>query len=284
MVGESQDLSIFSRSESISRPRLRDESQDVVFAIDGLSRGKTPEDGEEIVRFEQSDDQSNGGNSGSTEDILNSTKLGQLIPYSGHPAYSVEEDEVDYHLYIKMAPYPISLEEYIWSHDQRSTAKALGMKHCFHTLPAVRLLLGILDGVEYLHRQKIIHRDLKPANIFLAVLPPTEPDTPGYVDVSDCTGCGDESGKMRNERITRICPVIGDFGLIHELKDANPSTENEERSQPYPFSGQAGTRFYCPPIIPKANPICARLDVYSLGIIAFELYVLIMLGCLKKHR
>jgi translation initiation factor 2-alpha kinase 3 len=34
---------------------------------------------------------------------------------------------------------------------------------------------------------------------------------------------------------------------------------------------QAGTKFYCPPILNNDNTICPKLDVYSLGVIAFEL-------------
>ncbi|KAI9053009.1 hypothetical protein LZ554_003279 [Drepanopeziza brunnea f. sp. 'monogermtubi'] len=259
-----------------SQAQAHVQNQDMVsFGDPSFSRSKVLKSSEDIVRFEESDDQVNDEASGSTAElVIRTSDLGQLVPYHGN--HADKENEVDYQLYIKMTPYPMSLEEHIWYQDQLKPAKVPGVKHCFHTLPAVRLLLGILDGVEYLHRQKIIHRDLKPANIFLAFLPSTEPDTAGYIDISDCNECRRVSNTIHAEQVTRVCPVIGDFGLIHELKDPNADVyvspaENEAAPIPYPFSGQAGTKFYCPPIIPKTNPICTRLDVYSLGIIAFEL-------------
>ena len=68
-------------------------------------------------------------------------------------------------LYIKMGLHPLTLEDYIWPDQQND--QQIG--HCFHTLPAVSILLAILDGVEYIHSQHIVHRDLKPSNVFLSV-------------------------------------------------------------------------------------------------------------------
>ncbi len=212
----------------------------------------------------------------STEEVPRDELLGQIIPYNAEEE-NEDADMDDCLLYIKMTPYPLSLEDCIWGGERERTAGKVDIAHCFHSLPTIRLLLGILDGVEYLHRQKIIHRDLKPANIFLSVLPPSEPVTYGYVDMSDCKECGSETASIQH---TYVCPHIGDFGLIHELKEpqteafATP-TRKKVAMQPFPFSvaasKQAGTKFYVPSKVPRINPICPRLDVYSLGIIAFEM-------------
>ncbi|PBP25629.1 protein kinase [Diplocarpon rosae] len=251
------------RKRASSRAQVIEESQDIVTFGESSSSPRNQE---------QTNDGKGGNVSGSTEDVPRFEELpGQLANLD--TSDTEEEEDMNYHLYIKMTPYPLSLEDHIWDTAPEQAGKSV-VKHCFHTQPAARLLLGILDGVEYLHRQKILHRDLKPANIFLAVLPTTEPTTPGYSDISDCKECEKQKSILRADQHIHVCPVIGDFGLIHELKDpqAEPFlSPTKTELQPFPFSQQAGTKFYCPPKVPEQNPICTRLDVYSLGVIAFEL-------------
>ncbi|KAK2627698.1 hypothetical protein QTJ16_002344 [Diplocarpon rosae] len=250
------------RKRASSRAQVIEESQDIVTFGESSSSPRNQE---------QTNDGNGGNVSESTEDVPRFEELpGQLANLD---TSDTEEEDMNYHLYIKMTPYPLSLEDHIWDTAPEQAGKSV-VKHCFHTQPAARLLLGILDGVEYLHRQKIVHRDLKPANIFLAVLPTTEPTTPGYSDISDCKECERQKSILRADQHIHVCPVIGDFGLIHELKDpqAEPFlSPTKTELQPFPFSQQAGTKFYCPPKVPEQNPICTRLDVYSLGVIAFEL-------------
>lgn len=139
------------------------------------------------------------------------------------------------------------------------------IKHCFHPLPAVRLLLAILEGVEYLHNKKIIHRDLKPSNIFLAVLDPDEKPTQGYINIDNCAVCDNK----KTTKPTFVCPKLGDFGLIYELKDSNASHSlSPGPSHSHFLSSNVGTALYTAPV--SSEP-CAKLDVFSLGIIAFEL-------------
>ena len=140
------------------------------------------------------------------------------------------------------------------------------ISHCFHSLPAVRLLLAILEGVEYLHRKKIIHRDLKPKNIFLAILDPDEKPTQGYINIDNCKECSNE----KSTKPTFVCPKLGDFGLIYELKHSTPSDPFSSGPSPL-VSSNVGTTLYCPPVSSENPAPCPKLDVFSLGVIAFEL-------------
>ncbi|XP_037071129.1 eukaryotic translation initiation factor 2-alpha kinase 3-like [Pollicipes pollicipes] len=99
----------------------------------------------------------------------------------------------------------------------------------------------ILNGVEYVHSQQLMHRDLKPSNIFFSL-----------------------DGTIK----------IGDFGLATTLGgEAAGHT-------PAPASGvgtlhtdQVGTQLYMSPEQVLGHPYDDKVDIYSLGIILFELLV-----------
>ncbi|KAI5306507.1 hypothetical protein KEM56_000556 [Ascosphaera pollenicola] len=178
-------------------------------------------------------------------------------------------------LHIQMSLHPLSLARYLTP----PTSAAQGDHHCFHLVPALKLLLGILDGVEYLHSMKMVHRDLKPANIFLSQ--PT-PD-----NLTSCPQCHETTGE---EYLKYGTPRIGDFGLVaditrqHDTSTASGATSEDAESRRHPHP--VGTEFYRPPILPlhsyanssyganqmpPTNAIDESLDVYALGVIFFEL-------------
>lgn len=102
-----------------------------------------------------------------------------------------------------------------------------------------KLLRQIVEGLNHIHSQGIIHRDLKPANIFL-----------------------DSKEDVK----------IGDFGLAisgeKKVLEASTSTMDGDDSITRPG---VGTPFYTSPEQEKEGHLNEKVDIYSLGIIFFEM-------------
>jgi eukaryotic-like serine/threonine-protein kinase len=96
---------------------------------------------------------------------------------------------------------------------------------------ASRLILPVADALEYAHSQGVIHRDLKPANILM-----------------------DAEGQ----------PVLSDFSLTRIL-------EEEETREMTGTNVGLGAPAYMSPEQGKGLPVDYRADIYSLGIIFYEL-------------
>lgn len=146
-------------------------------------------------------------------------------------------------LHIQMSLYPLVLTSYLSSsHSPQST-----MKHCFCLVAALRLFVGLVDGVAYLHQKGIAHRDLKPGNVFLDITP------------------GQNPCKCQNNPEIVVVPKIGDFGLVKEIGGAAGTTGGVHGSS------TVGTEFYRPPPgILDEDDVVGR-DIFALGVILLEL-------------
>ncbi|MDF1665649.1 MAG: serine/threonine-protein kinase [Planctomycetota bacterium] len=105
-----------------------------------------------------------------------------------------------------------------------------------------QLLCQILDGLDYVHSKNIVHRDLKPANLLI------------YNDDSD------------NKQLK-----IADFGLARVL---NREQREQELGKPIfvTIAGvMTGTPAYIAPETIREDAIDHRADLYSVGVILFEM-------------
>ncbi|KAJ9459819.1 eIF-2-alpha kinase GCN2 [Diplonema papillatum] len=115
-----------------------------------------------------------------------------------------------------------------------------------------RLLLQLAEGLSHLHHNEVLHRDMKPSNILVEKLP---------------------KGKHTNTQL-KIC----DFGLsvVRRNNDWASATMNGSHDMPTDVNttGVAGTPLYSPPENScKSAPYGKHSDIFSLGVIYYELYV-----------
>ncbi|CAH1103142.1 unnamed protein product [Psylliodes chrysocephalus] len=100
----------------------------------------------------------------------------------------------------------------------------------------------ILEAVEYVHLRGLIHRDLKPSNIFFSL-----------------------EGQVK----------VGDFGLVKDMEDAFDLELIKKGSSPS-YRGhtiEVGTQLYMSPEQFHSRIYDYKVDIYSLGLIFFELLV-----------
>ena len=111
-----------------------------------------------------------------------------------------------------------------------------GTLKAFSKLPlpvsqAAGLLLPVAEALSYAHSKGLVHRDIKPSNILIT-----------------------ESGK----------PMLSDFGVAKVL-------ESDETLDLTTTGMGVGTPEYMAPEQAEGKPIDARADIYSLGIVLYEL-------------
>ncbi|KAM3850598.1 eukaryotic translation initiation factor 2-alpha kinase 3 [Diretmus argenteus] len=103
------------------------------------------------------------------------------------------------------------------------------------------IFLQIAEAVDFLHGKGLMHRDLKPSNIFFTM---------------------DDVVK------------VGDFGLVTAM-DQEEDEDEPGALTPMPaltrHTGQVGTKLYMSPEQLSGNSYSHKVDIYSLGLILFEL-------------
>ncbi|MFT4220117.1 MAG: Stk1 family PASTA domain-containing Ser/Thr kinase [Microbacterium sp.] len=103
---------------------------------------------------------------------------------------------------------------------------------------AVRYVDGILEALEYSHRAGVVHRDIKPGNIMVTDAPGAPAGSRGQVKVMD-------------------------FGIARAVSDSS-STVAET-------TAIIGTASYFSPEQAKGESVDARADIYSTGVVLYEL-------------
>ena len=130
--------------------------------------------------------------------------------------------------------------EFIAAADKRTPAPRITDFADAHELTVrqrVEMFVAVCDAVQHAHEQGIIHRDLKPSNILV------------------------------QERDGRFQPKIIDFGIARQLEDDRHSP----RAMLTVTGEVVGTPAYMSPEQTAGGYVDTRCDVYSLGVVLYEL-------------
>jgi eukaryotic-like serine/threonine-protein kinase len=128
--------------------------------------------------------------------------------------------------------------------DGRSLRQVLDEEGMLESARVNRLLAQISAVLNEGHKQGIVHRDLKPENIVLL----ERPDT----------------GQGREEQVKLL-----DFGIAKLLDKALEETDQESKLTK--VGTLIGTPSYMSPEQFEGEPVDERTDIYSLGVVLFEL-------------
>ncbi|KAI5706548.1 hypothetical protein M8J75_009218 [Diaphorina citri] len=107
----------------------------------------------------------------------------------------------------------------------------------------VSIFEQIVQAVEYVHMQGLIHRDLKPSNIFFS-----------------------QEGQIK----------VGDFGLVTAMMsdgDVSPLISTKTGYVDERHTAKVGTQLYMSPEQMAGKSYNYKVDIYSLGMIFFELLI-----------
>jgi serine/threonine protein kinase len=107
---------------------------------------------------------------------------------------------------------------------------------------AVRYVDGILEALEYSHRAGVVHRDIKPGNVMIT-------------DASTGLSAGDPSGVGQVK--------VMDFGIARAVSDSSSTVADT--------TAILGTAAYFSPEQAKGEAVDGRADLYSTGVVLFEL-------------
>lgn len=128
-------------------------------------------------------------------------------------------------------------------------------------LAATKFYIGeIVEGIEYMHREKVIHRDMKPENVMLTAT--------GHVKIGDfgtAMVIKDKDSRTRKQNVS-VSRVVGEAATAPS-PDADENEENEERCS------FVGTAEYVSPEILQDKEVTPAADMWAIGCIAFQMLV-----------
>ncbi|GES74027.1 eukaryotic translation initiation factor 2-alpha kinase 1-like [Rhizophagus clarus] len=198
----------------------------------------------------------------------------------------------DWVLFIQMQLCHSSLRDYLKRRDANLLATKKDPLNAIDRHASIELFRGIIHGVAYIHSQGLIHRDLKPGNIFMGIVPENGSNNQNSWIAADCSSFA----------VERLVPKIGDFGLVTAVDgvqndspiddvvnsnllkfidgngrfDVNiqrSSVSSSYNSKSKRTTGVGTITYASPEQLAKPScPYNEKVDIYSLGIIFFELH------------
>lgn len=140
---------------------------------------------------------------------------------------------------------------------KRREREAAGVRDKACSFAATQFYIAeIVEGIEYMHREKVIHRDMKPENVLLTATGHIKIGDFGTAMVIKEPGVGDRKKNLS------VSHVVGD--AVPSAADAD---EEEERCS------FVGTAEYVSPEILQDRGVTPAADMWAIGCIAYQMLV-----------
>ncbi|KPA76888.1 protein kinase [Leptomonas pyrrhocoris] len=124
---------------------------------------------------------------------------------------------------------------------------------------AVSILRQLLSVTAHTHRERVVHRDLKPDNVLFEM---------------GSSHSGDEAGTIRvaDFGLARVMSGVKRVTSVLDVEEMNSLTDAIAANQP---TGNCGSVLYCAPEQEKGLEYDFKVDEFSIGMIALEMWLAI---------
>lgn len=161
------------------------------------------------------------------------------------------QDSSNLYMCMEMLPGG-ELLHYILKRRREKEAAGLFGEAC--DLAATQFYIGeIVEGIEYMHREKVIHRDMKPENVLLTAS--------GHIKIGDFGTAMVIKEKGSRSRMKNL-------SVSHVVGDAEPAEAEEEDEDRGSF---VGTAEYVSPEILQDMEVTPAADMWAIGCIVYQM-------------
>lgn len=161
-----------------------------------------------------------------------------------------------YEVFFDHPPYYLE-EEYLHGRDLRNWCDAQGGVAAVPLETRLELVAQAATGLQAAHDAGVIHRDVKPGNILVSNAKPDGHQPPGVLPVPSAKLTDFGIGQVISEELLKQVTATGFTQTM-----VGPAS-----------SSHSGTQLYMAPELLAGKPASTRSDIYSLGVVLYQLIV-----------
>jgi serine/threonine-protein kinase len=173
-----------------------------------------------------------------------------------------------YEVFFDQAPFYLE-EEYVAGKDLKSWCEALGGAQKVPLETRLEMVAQAAEALQAAHDAGIIHRDVKPGNILVAADASRRVES----ETGSADATGNESAALSRAQL-RVVAKLTDFGIGQVISaEYLKGVTQAGFTQTMLGSGSSGsgTTMYLAPEIVAGMPATTRSDIFSLGVVLFQL-------------